>query len=74
MCRQTEANDKQRKTSSLVCAADIVMRPKDWLWKGHLLRGAQELFTGIPGIGKSQAHCYLIARVFGSEVSPGRAA
>ena len=50
------------KSSSLVCAKDIVMRPKDWLWPGHLLRGAQELLTGVPGIGKSQAHCDLIAR------------
>ena len=39
--------------ADIVCAADIVMRPKDWLWAGHLLRGAQELLTGIPGLGKS---------------------
>ena len=63
MAQETGFIDQTRKNSTLVCAKDIVMRPKEWLWKGHLLRGAQELFTGIPGIGKSQAHCDLIARV-----------
>src|SRR5262245_37811061 len=38
----------------LVWAKDVVPRAKDWLWKGHLLRGAMELLTGIPGLGKSQ--------------------
>jgi hypothetical protein len=33
----------------------------DWLWQGHLLRGSQELLTGIPGTGKSQIHCALVA-------------
>jgi putative DNA primase/helicase len=46
------------------------MRPKESLWKGHLLRGAQELFTGIPGIGKSQSHCDLIARVSRGDAWP----
>jgi putative DNA primase/helicase len=58
------------KSSTLVCAGDVIMRPKAWLWKGHLLRGAQELFTGVPGIGKSQAHCDLIARVSRGDAWP----
>ena len=62
--------DQTRKTCTLVCAKDVVMRPKEWLWKGHLLRGAQELFTGAPGIGKSQAHCDLIARVSRGDAWP----
>jgi hypothetical protein len=33
----------------------------DWLWEGHILRGSQELLTGIPGAGKSQIHCALVA-------------
>jgi putative DNA primase/helicase len=41
----------------LVRAADVIMRPKEWIWIGHLLRGAQELLTGLPGLGKSQVHC-----------------
>jgi putative DNA primase/helicase len=49
------------KSSIVVCAADIVMRPKEWLWKWHLLRGAQELLTGLPGLGKSQVQCHYIA-------------
>ena len=49
------------KGADIVCAADIVMRPKDWLWAGHLLRGAQELLTGIPGLGKSQVQINFVA-------------
>jgi putative DNA primase/helicase len=46
---------------SRVRASDIVPRPMDWLWEGHILRGSQELLTGIPGTGKSQIHCALVA-------------
>jgi putative DNA primase/helicase len=67
---QRQSTDLTRESNTLVCAKDIVMRPKEWLWKGHLLRGAQELFTGIPGIGKSQAHCDLIARVTRGDTWP----
>lgn len=45
----------------LVRASDVTMRPTDWLWKGHLQRGAQEIMTGLPGGGKSQAQISLIA-------------
>jgi hypothetical protein len=44
-----------------VRASDIVPRPMDWLWEGHILRGSQELLTGIPGGGKSQIHCAFVA-------------
>jgi putative DNA primase/helicase len=44
-----------------ICAADVKMRPKEWLWEGHLLRGALELLTGLPGLGKSQVHCHYMA-------------
>lgn len=47
----------------LVRASEIVMRSKDWLWEGHLLRGAQEISTGSPGLGKSQVQCSLVACV-----------
>jgi hypothetical protein len=46
---------------TLVRASDVVPRAKNWLWKGHLLRGALELLTGVPGVGKSQTQCKLIA-------------
>jgi putative DNA primase/helicase len=56
-----------RKSSILICAADVVMRPKDWLWEGHLLRGAQELLTGVPGLGKSQVQiCYVACTTTGN--------
>src|SRR5262249_44903947 len=45
---------------TLVCASDIIARPLDWIWPGHILRGSQELLTGIPGGGKSQTHCAII--------------
>jgi hypothetical protein len=65
--RPSGAARKQKQTdnksSVVVCASDITMRSKDWLWKGHLLRGAQELLTGIPGLGKSQVQCHYIACV-----------
>lgn len=47
----------------LVRASDIVPRAMDWLWTGHILRGSQELLTGVPGGGKSQIHCALVAAV-----------
>jgi putative DNA primase/helicase len=47
----------------LVRASDIVPRAMDWLWQGHILRGSQELLTGIPGGGKSQIHCAFVAYV-----------
>jgi hypothetical protein len=46
-----------------VCAADVVMRPLDWIWHGHLLRGAQELMSGLPDLGKSQVQIGLVACV-----------
>jgi hypothetical protein len=46
---------------NLVCAADVVPRKLDWLWRGHLLRGALELSAGQPGLGKSQAQCSFAA-------------
>jgi hypothetical protein len=51
----------QRDGAVFVCAADIVPRPMDWLWQGHILRGSQELLTGVPGGGKSQIHCAFAA-------------
>lgn len=47
----------------LVCAKDVIIKPKQWLWEGHLLRGAQELLSGLPGLGKSQVQISLIACV-----------
>jgi DNA polymerase bacteriophage-type len=50
-----------RPSYTLVRASDIVARPLDWLWQGHLLRGSLEMFTGIPGLGKSQGQCQFVA-------------
>jgi Bifunctional DNA primase/polymerase, N-terminal/AAA domain/Primase C terminal 2 (PriCT-2) len=56
-----EAN--KPKAFSLVCAKDVIIKPKEWLWEGHLLRGALELTSGIPGLGKSQLQMSYIACV-----------
>jgi putative DNA primase/helicase len=72
--RKQGASDNDKTTSTddvdLVCAADVKMRPKEWVWKGHLLRGALELLTGIPGLGKSQLQCYFVACVTSGKVWP----
>ena len=54
---------ERAKTCELVCAADVVMRPIDWLWRGHLARGSQELTAGMPGLGKSLMHCSWVTTV-----------
>jgi putative DNA primase/helicase len=54
----------------IVRASDVIPRAKNWLWKGHLLRGALELLTGVPGLGKSQLQCDLVARATTSRAWP----
>jgi hypothetical protein len=51
------------KSYELVCAADIVPRAPQWLWRNHLLVGGQELMAGIKGMGKSQIQISWIASV-----------
>ena len=48
---------------TLVRASDVKPRAMNWLWEGHLLRGSLELLTGMPGMGKSQVHCQIVANV-----------
>jgi hypothetical protein len=55
----------------LVRATDVVPRAKNWLWEGHLLRGALELLTGIPGLGKSQVQCTYVACATTGRAWPG---
>jgi AAA domain/Bifunctional DNA primase/polymerase, N-terminal len=49
------------KHTEIICSADIKIRAKHWLWEGHLLRGAVELLSGVPGLGKSQVQISYIA-------------
>jgi hypothetical protein len=49
------------KRPVLTRAEDVIIRPPQWLWEGHLIRGGQELLTGLKGLGKSTVHCSLIA-------------
>src|SRR4051812_23538489 len=48
---------------TIIRANEVKIRAKQWLWQGHLLRGALELTTGTPGLGKSQLQIHLIACV-----------
>ena len=54
---------KKQKSGAvvMVCAAEVVMRSKQWLWEGHLLRAGLELTTGLPGLGKSQLQIHFMA-------------
>jgi hypothetical protein len=45
-----------RKKLELVNAKDVIMRPVNWLWRGHVACGEQELMTGMPAVGKSTIH------------------
>jgi hypothetical protein len=63
LARAKAAPRWQRDGYILVRASDIVPRAMDWLWQGHILRGSQELLTGVPGGGKSQIHCAFVAYV-----------
>jgi hypothetical protein len=57
------ADSKSKHASRIVMvrASNIVMRPKSWIWEGHLARENLEMLTGLPGLGKSQVHCHLVA-------------
>ncbi len=61
--RQKFQPETKAKISTIIRASDIQMRAKRWLWRGHLLKGALELLTGTPGLGKSQVQINLIASV-----------
>jgi hypothetical protein len=54
---------EDNKSVVTICAADVVMRSKQWVWPNHLLCGALELLTGIPGLGKSQVQANYVACV-----------
>lgn len=51
----------QTKSSTILRASEIEIVPKEWFWEGHLLRGALEMLTGLPGLGKSQLQIHLVA-------------
>ena len=54
---------KQPGTIELIRASDVEIEEIQWLWPHHLARGALELETGIPDIGKSQVQSSLAACV-----------
>lgn len=58
---QAKTGAASTRNYELVRASDVIARAKKWLWEGHLLCGAQELLTGVPGLAKSQLQCSLVA-------------
>jgi hypothetical protein len=53
-------------------ASNVIPKAMDWLWEGRLLRGGLSLLTGLPGIGKSQLQCDMVARVTTGQEWPDR--
>jgi putative DNA primase/helicase len=51
-----------KKTSELICLADVRPLATDWLWHNRIPRAAQTISTGLPGVGKSQQQCDMIGR------------
>jgi putative DNA primase/helicase len=47
----------------LIKASDVEAKEKQWLWMHHLLRGALELMSGLPNLGKSQVQINYVACV-----------
>jgi hypothetical protein len=46
-----------------MCAADVTMKPVDWLWAGRLARGKLSLLAGRPDLGKSLLTLDITARI-----------
>jgi hypothetical protein len=57
------ANRKQSNVDDIVIvrASDIPMRVQDWIWEGHLVRGSQELMSGMPDLSKSTVQINYVA-------------
>jgi hypothetical protein len=57
-------NERERGRQLIVeCAADIPMRPVEWLWAGRIAMGKQTLVAGEAGLGKSQILIAMAATV-----------
>jgi hypothetical protein len=53
---------KPAKRYELIKVSDITPRVIDWLWPGHLACGELAILTGAPDLGKSQVHCFMVAK------------
>jgi hypothetical protein len=47
----------------MVCLADVVPEPIEWLWPGRIALGKLSLIVGVPGLGKSMTTLDMAARV-----------
>jgi hypothetical protein len=64
MKKVTAATNREQPDADdvvVINAADVVMRSLDWIWEGHLLRGSQELLSGLPDLSKSTIQIGYIA-------------
>jgi hypothetical protein len=58
-----QVSDEPESITEYQWVSAITPRRKEWVWRGHLLRGGQELLSGIPGMAKSQIQCSWIGNV-----------
>lgn len=63
---QLPSNESYNSTVNLLCAANIVPQPIQWLWDGWLAKGKLHIFAGQAGTGKTT-----IAIAFASIVTTG---
>ena len=62
LARAEEARKRNTSCSyHLIDLHTVAPRATQWLWPGHLARGALELIAGLPEIGKSQTQVQYVA-------------
>lgn len=55
--------DKEGNAITYKTAADVVVKPLEWLWDGVLLKGKSHMLIGNPDLGKSQITIDIAARI-----------
>jgi putative DNA primase/helicase len=55
--------DAKSNGIELVCVADVVAKPVEWLWHNRIPLGMLTLFAGDPGLGKSMTTAYMASAV-----------
>lgn len=63
----------KREVLEAVWLRDIQRKPISWLWKPYIQRGAINILTGDPGVGKSTIVCELVAALSTGRPLPGQA-
>lgn len=67
------ANENTHTQNSIIisrCAADIKIKPIDWLWKNRFAKGKLSMIAGEPGLGKSQVLASMTAFITTGAIWP----